>query len=105
MAENVRKTLTELIKRRWYYSLQLDETTDVSDLANLLVYVRYEYDGAAQEDFLFCQLLETRTTAKHIFQLLNTFIQENGLDWKKCVGVCTNGGRARTGRPDSGGGT
>ena len=33
----------------------------------------------------------------HIFQLLNGFVQENGLDWKKCVGVCMDGTRAMTG--------
>ncbi|XP_035277215.1 zinc finger BED domain-containing protein 5 [Anguilla anguilla] len=90
--------LIEHIKSSGYYSIQLDKTTDVADFASLLVYVRYEYDGAAPEDFLFCQSLQTRTTAEHIFQLLNAFVQENGLDWKKCVGVCTDGARAMTGR-------
>ncbi len=47
---------------------------------------------------MFCQSLETRTTAEHIFQVLDAFIQENSLDWKKCVGVCTDGARAMTGR-------
>ncbi|XP_071059412.1 zinc finger BED domain-containing protein 5-like [Pseudochaenichthys georgianus] len=84
MADDVKNTLIERIKSSSYYSIQLDETTDVADLANLMVYVRYEHDGAAQEDFLFCQPLETRTT--------------NGLEWKKCVGVCTDGARAMTGR-------
>ncbi|KAJ4945773.1 hypothetical protein JOQ06_023451 [Pogonophryne albipinna] len=98
MAEDVKNTLIERIKSSSYYSIQLDETTDVADLANLMVYVRYEHDGAAQEDFLFCQPLETRTTAEHIFQLLDAFVQENGLEWKKCVGVCTDGARAMTGR-------
>ncbi|KAI6650149.1 SCAN domain-containing protein 3 [Oopsacas minuta] len=66
-------------------SLRISKTSssDVADLANLLVYVRYEYDGASQEDFLFCQTLITRTTAEHIFLLLNTFMEENCLDWKK----------------------
>ncbi|XP_033960793.2 zinc finger BED domain-containing protein 5-like [Pseudochaenichthys georgianus] len=77
MAEDVKNTLIERIKSSSYYSIQLDETTDVADLANLMVYVRYEHDGAAQEDFLFCQPLKTRTT---------------------CVGVCTDGARAMTGR-------
>ncbi|KAK1901737.1 Zinc finger BED domain containing protein 5 [Dissostichus eleginoides] len=98
MAEDVKKTLIERIKSSSYYSIQLDETTDVADLANLMVYVRYEHDGAAQEEFLFCQPLETRTTAELIFQLLDAFVQENGLEWKKCVGVCTDGARAMTGR-------
>lgn len=66
MSDDVKKTLIERIKSSHYYSLQLDETIDVADLANLLVYVRYECDGAAQEDFLFSQPLETRTTAEHI---------------------------------------
>ena len=98
MAEDVKKTLIERIKSSSYYSIQLDETTDVADLANLIVYVGYEHDGAAQEDFLFCQPLETRATAEHIFQLLDAFVQGNGLEWKKCFGVCTDGVRAMTGR-------
>ena len=47
---------------------------------------------------MFCQTLITRTTAEHIFLLLNTFMEENCLDWKKCVGVCTECARAMTGR-------
>ncbi|XP_060782686.1 zinc finger BED domain-containing protein 5-like [Neoarius graeffei] len=76
MADDVKKTLIERIKNSRYFAIQLDETTDVADLANLL----------------------TRTTSEQIFQLLNKFIQEHGLDWEKCVGVCTDGARAMTGR-------
>ncbi|XP_069051373.1 LOW QUALITY PROTEIN: zinc finger BED domain-containing protein 5-like [Lepisosteus oculatus] len=77
---------------------QLDESVDVVNLANLLVYVRYEFEGMSHEDFLFCKPLPTRTTGEHIFQLLNKFIEDNGIDWKKCVRVCTDGARAMTGR-------
>ncbi|MBN3315793.1 ZBED5 protein, partial [Atractosteus spatula] len=63
------------------------------NLANSLVYVRYEF-----EDFLFCKPLPTGTTGEHIFQHLNEFIKENGIDWIKCVGVCTDGARAMTSR-------
>ncbi|MBN3313136.1 ZBED5 protein, partial [Atractosteus spatula] len=31
------------------------------------------------------QLDESRTTGKHTFQLLNEFIEENGIDWIKCI--------------------
>ncbi|XP_076019068.1 LOW QUALITY PROTEIN: zinc finger BED domain-containing protein 5-like [Genypterus blacodes] len=79
MADDVKKTLIGHIKNRSFYSIQLDETTDVAGLANLL----------------------TRTTAEHIFKLLDAFVQENGLDWKKCVGAYTDGARAMTG-PHSG---
>ncbi|MBN3326461.1 SCND3 protein, partial [Atractosteus spatula] len=77
----------------------IDMADDVKiDLANLLVYVRYEFEGMSHENFLFCKPLPTGTTGEHIFQLLNEFIEENGLDWIKCVGVCTDGARAMTSR-------
>lgn len=110
MADNVKKTLTECIKRSQYYSLQLDETTDVADLANLLVYVRYECDGAAQEDFLFCQPLETRTTEAHIPATEHLHPRERA----RLEKVCRSLHRRRQGddrppqwssSPDSGGGT
>ncbi len=51
MADGIKNTLIECIKSSHYYSIHLDGTTDVADLANLLVYVRYEYE----DDFLFGQ--------------------------------------------------
>ncbi|MBN3316971.1 SCND3 protein, partial [Atractosteus spatula] len=93
MADDVKSTLIERVKMSRCISLQLDES-----VANLLVYVRYEFEGMLHEGFLFCKLLPTRTTGEHIFQLLNEFIEENGIDWKKCVAVFTDGARAMTGR-------
>ncbi|MBN3318351.1 ZMYM6 protein, partial [Atractosteus spatula] len=52
----------------------------------------------SQEDFLFCKPLPTGTTGEYIFQLLNEFIEENGINWIKCVGVCTDSARAMTSR-------
>ncbi|MBN3316964.1 ZBED5 protein, partial [Atractosteus spatula] len=43
-----------------------------------------------------CKLLPTGTTGEHVFQLLNEFIEENGIDWIKCTRVCTDGARAMT---------
>ncbi|MBN3325511.1 ZMYM6 protein, partial [Atractosteus spatula] len=45
-----------------------------------------------------CKPLPTGITGEHIFQLLNEFIKENGIDWIKCVRVCTDGARAMTSR-------
>ena len=50
------------------------------------------------EDFLFCKPLEGRTTSVEIFKVLNNFIEQNGISWEKCVGVCSDGARAMTGR-------
>ena len=50
------------------------------------------------EDFLFCKTLERRTTSVEIFKVLNDFIDQNGISWEKCVGVCSDGARAMTER-------
>ena len=52
------------------------------------------------EDFLFCKPLEGRTTSVEIFKVLNNFIEQNGILWEKCVGVCSDSARMMTGRHD-----
>ncbi|XP_056092494.1 zinc finger BED domain-containing protein 5-like [Rhinichthys klamathensis goyatoka] len=66
MAEDILATLVSRVKKSEFYSLQVDESTDVANLANLLLYVRYHFEGTVQEDFLFCRPLATRTTGQEI---------------------------------------
>ncbi|KAK0146240.1 Zinc finger BED domain-containing protein 5 [Merluccius polli] len=81
-----------------YYALQLDESTDIAGQAHLLTYVRHLRDKAIEEDVLFCRPLHSHTTGEAIFNVLDIFIRENGLAWDRCVGLCTDGARAMTGR-------
>jgi len=39
-----------------------------------------------------------RTTGEELFHVLDTFFVESGLAWTQCVGVCTDGAAAMTGR-------
>ena len=50
------------------------------------------------KEFFFCKPLEGQTTTVKIFKVLNDFIEQNGISWEKCVGVCSDGARAVTGR-------
>ncbi|XP_026475926.1 zinc finger BED domain-containing protein 5-like [Ctenocephalides felis] len=43
------------------------------------------------EEYLFCKSLPTTTRGEDVFQTLKEFIEENGLDWLKLVGICTDG--------------
>ena len=79
------------------FAIQLDESTDITNMANLLVYVRCIYNNDINEDLLFRQQLDKRTTGMNIFKKVNIFFNEMGLQWKDCVGVCTNGAAATTG--------
>ncbi len=73
-------------------------STDIAGQAQLLTYVRYLRDKAIEEDVLFCWPLQSHTTGEAIFNVLDIFIRENGLAWDRCVGLCTDGAQAMTGR-------
>ena len=53
MAADVLKQLLLRIQASEFNTLQLDESTDVAGLAQLLVYVRYVYGRSIKEDILF----------------------------------------------------
>ena len=93
MSLNVKKQLVSSIKEGGEYSLQIDESTDVSDDAQLLVYVRYLGENTLEEEFLFCRALETTTRGEDIFALVDSFMKE-GLEWNNCSSICTDGAPA-----------
>uniref|UniRef100_A0A671URU5 DUF4371 domain-containing protein n=1 Tax=Sparus aurata TaxID=8175 RepID=A0A671URU5_SPAAU len=98
MAESVEDQLVTRLRQSQFFSLQLDESTDIGNEANLLCFVRYIYAGGVHDDFLFCRSLPTNTTGEAVFQSLNDFIMANNMDWSRCVGICTDGATAMTGK-------
>lgn len=78
-------------------SLQLDETTDVTNCSQLIVFVRYIHNGGIMEDFLFCEDLETTTRGKDVFQYVKNFFIKYDLDIKIIGSVCTDGAPAMLG--------
>jgi hypothetical protein len=98
MASNVKEQLIEKIKASKYYSVQLDESTEVSNMAHHLTFIRYEDEESVKEESLFCEPLLGRTTSDGIFKKLDQFMKVHGIEWKKCVGVCSDGARAMTGK-------
>lgn len=77
--------------------MQLDESHDISNNANLVALVRYEHENKVCEDFLFCESLPLNTTAEALFKVVNDFITTNTLQWEKCVGISTDGAQAMSG--------
>ncbi|KAI4798586.1 hypothetical protein KUCAC02_021953 [Chaenocephalus aceratus] len=52
MAQDIKCQLTDRVKKG-KYALQLDESTDTSNSARLLVFARYSFDGKLAEDMLY----------------------------------------------------
>lgn len=54
----------------------------------------------SHEDFLCCEPI-IRGANDGMFKNLNTYITIKGIEWTKCVGLCTDGGRAMCDRNSS----
>ncbi|XP_043397851.1 LOW QUALITY PROTEIN: zinc finger BED domain-containing protein 5-like [Chelonia mydas] len=98
LADDIEKGLVCRLKICHEYSLQLDESTDVSGLAVLLVFVRYRFNNIIEEDLLLYESLQSYTTGKEILNCINNFIRKHETSWGKCIDVCTDNARAMIGK-------
>ena len=96
MSDNIKSKVLSKIDSSLAFAFQLDESTDISNLSQLLIYVRYVADERINEEVLFCQPLETTSKAVNVFQMLIDFFDKTELSWSK-LGVCTDGAPAMIG--------
>lgn len=92
------QVVADLFSSPTKFSLQLDETTDVSNLSQLAVFVRYVKDNMINEEFLFCKPLITTTKAADVKKLVDDFFRDNNLSWDMVSAVCTDGAPVMLGR-------
>uniref|UniRef100_A0A3B4X3Q8 DUF4371 domain-containing protein n=1 Tax=Seriola lalandi dorsalis TaxID=1841481 RepID=A0A3B4X3Q8_SERLL len=86
MADDVKTQLIEKLRSAQGFSIQIDETTDITN-----------YAGTMCEEFLFCKPLPGRTTGAEIFTVIDNFFKENDISWQNCVALCSDGARAMSG--------
>ena len=97
MSDDVLEQILIQVKESPFYSIQLDESTDIAGLPQLSVFIRYINNAAVSEDLLFCKALKLYTKGEDIFQCLNSFFTDYSIPWNKCAGICTDGAAACTG--------
>ena len=97
MACDVSQQVIEKIKQDKRLALQLDESTDISNQAQLLMYVRY-YDEGINDQILACKSLLGKTTGEKIFEVLDGHIRaECGFKWEWCTSISSDGAASMTG--------
>lgn len=97
MSGDIECQVKSKILKHELFALQVDECTDITGKAELLVFVRFIDDEAIVEDFLCCKELPETTKGQDVFDVLNSYLEYCGLNWKNCVGICTDGAPAMTG--------
>ena len=99
MSHDIRWQVVEEIKASpAKISLQFDETTDVSNCAQLLVFVRYVHGKDIKDEFLLCEQLKQTTRAVDIMSTVNEFFDSNGISWDLVGSICTDGAPAMLGK-------
>ncbi|XP_028654717.1 zinc finger BED domain-containing protein 5-like [Erpetoichthys calabaricus] len=98
ISEDLIQQVVEKIIAAKEFSMQLDESTDISGEAQLVVFVRVPDSEDIIEHILLCRPLPERTTVEEIFKHIDDFFREHDILWFLCVAICSDGAAAMTGR-------
>jgi hypothetical protein len=98
MADDVNKQIFQRMTECFYFSLALDESCDVSDTAQLCIYMR-----CVNEEFdITKELLDIRqlisSKGEDVFRETKDVIDNRQLNWDKLDSVCTDGAPAMIGK-------
>ncbi|XP_028253675.1 general transcription factor II-I repeat domain-containing protein 2 [Parambassis ranga] len=74
-----------------FFSLALDESCDVRDTAQLLIFVRGITDFKITEELAAMRSMKGTTTGSDLFMEVNACIDTLGLKWDRLAGVTTDG--------------
>nr|XP_020764292.1 zinc finger MYM-type protein 6 isoform X1 [Odocoileus virginianus texanus]XP_020764293.1 zinc finger MYM-type protein 6 isoform X1 [Odocoileus virginianus texanus]XP_020764294.1 zinc finger MYM-type protein 6 isoform X1 [Odocoileus virginianus texanus]XP_020764295.1 zinc finger MYM-type protein 6 isoform X1 [Odocoileus virginianus texanus]XP_020764296.1 zinc finger MYM-type protein 6 isoform X1 [Odocoileus virginianus texanus]XP_020764297.1 zinc finger MYM-type protein 6 isoform X1 [Odocoil len=100
LSADIEDQLIQKVRESKWFALQIDESSDISNTTLLLCYIRFIDYGCSdiKEELLCCIEIPSQMTGFEIFELINKYIDSKSLNWKHCVGVCTDGAASMTGR-------
>ena len=81
------------------YSLALDESTDIRDTAQLLIFVRGIVNIIpVTEELLSLEPMESTTTGRDLLKYVVNAVEKSELPWSKLISVTTDGARSLLGK-------
>lgn len=99
ISDNLMHQLRDASKDFLWYSLALDESTDVQDTAQLLIFIRgINTRFELTEELLSVESLKDTTTGQDLFNAVENCVERAGLVWNKMASVTTDGAPALTGK-------
>ena len=76
----------------------MNESTDVSNMSQLIEYAWYIKDGDIKDKFVFCEQLQTTTMADDALRLGADFFEKHQIKQENLRSVCTDGAPAMIGK-------
>ena len=99
MAGNVRATLSQTCTSLEFFSIALDESTDLGNTSQLVVFIRgVTASFTIMEEFLQLVPLHGRTTGKIVCDVTLNCLTSTGLDLLHLVSITTDGAPAMVGK-------
>ncbi|KYN18712.1 General transcription factor II-I repeat domain-containing protein 2B [Trachymyrmex cornetzi] len=96
--DSIEDKLQDLLKSCKYFSLCLDESTDIRHMSQLSIFTRIVQDDySCVEELLDFAVLRDTTTGLDIFLAVEEILQKFNIDFSKCSSITTDGARAMTG--------
>lgn len=81
-----------------FVGLMTDESTDISMVKSLVVYVRFVHSGRPETHFLQLIEMNESATGAAIAEKIRQVASDWGIPATKCVGIASDGARAMTGK-------
>ena len=79
--------------------MQLNESSDISNCCQLLVFIHYVHTDTIKEEFLLCESLPQHAKATDVLEMLNNFLANQNFEWKKKIeSLCTDRAPAMLGK-------
>ena len=99
MSDNLRSQLLSVKDKFECFSIELDESCDVSDTSQLLVFIRgIDKNFGVTEELAALHSLISSTTELDVFEKLNETLLSLNLDWKKLTSITTDGAKSMVGQ-------
>ncbi|XP_042228654.1 general transcription factor II-I repeat domain-containing protein 2-like [Homarus americanus] len=99
LSENINSQLKDKVKSFTAFSVTIDESTDVSDVAQLAVFIRgVDENMQVTEEFVKLVPVKGTTTGEDIFVGLVGALDKLGVDWAQTVSLATDGAPQMMGR-------
>jgi hypothetical protein len=99
IGKNLQDQLLNISKSFQWFSLALDESTDIQDTAQLPIFIRgIDQQFIITEELLSMESLKDTTTGQDLFDCVQNCFDRMGLPWNKLASITTDGAPALTGK-------
>ncbi|KAG7176846.1 General transcription factor II-I repeat domain-containing protein 2A-like 1, partial [Homarus americanus] len=98
-SRQLRDQLKDLVHSCTFFSLALDESTDICDVAQLSIFIRGIDDHfSVYEELVSLESLHGKTRGSDIFDKVKSCLENLQLDSSKLITVCTDGAPSMIGK-------